>query len=474
MLGTLFGFTRNIHLAALIISYGLILFFLIIPFQSILLDAGMDGVSRIRFLLPIFFLVFVTGVWWLIKRLERPARITRILNLLALSTLILPLFQISSYLVNIIPSRVNQVAPVTPMSSTLLNTSDIKRFPDVYYIILDAHGRSDEIKEDFGYDNTQTLEQLTEMGFYIAQCSNANYPDATWQSMFAALNMKFFDHDQTRTQPPAKTINDGQYGIKNNEVLKKFESFGYEFIAFNTMYDFLNFTDADIYHDFVYFPGSNIRLLNKFESQLLKEIPIGSLINDDVSTQRIHYMNVWQVLRRLPQIPQGVSSPKFTYAHIMVPHFPYVFSPQGEYLAENQDEFTAQKYVDQVAFIDEQIIAIAEQIIENSPTPPIIIIQGDHGVPASSIQSESIGDRPGILNAYYLPGINYSESLYPTISPVNSFRLIFNLYFDGNMSLLPDDIYRDNLGSDKEHKNSNIPYDFIAYTPQDNCLAENR
>ncbi len=45
-----------------------------------------------------------------------------------------------------------------------------------------------------------------------------------------------------------------------------------------------------------------------------------------------------------------------------------------------------------------------------------------------------------ILNAYYLPGVD-KDILYPSITPVNSFRLIFNLYFDTNFELLPDENY---------------------------------
>jgi len=45
--------------------------------------------------------------------------------------------------------------------------------------------------------------------------------------------------------------------------------------------------------------------------------------------------------------------------------------------------------------------------------------------------------KTGILNAYYLPGAG-TRALYPTISPVNSFRVVFNAYFDTNLPLLPD------------------------------------
>jgi hypothetical protein len=45
-----------------------------------------------------------------------------------------------------------------------------------------------------------------------------------------------------------------------------------------------------------------------------------------------------------------------------------------------------------------------------------------------------------ILNAYYLPG-GKSAGLYPTISPVNSFRYVLNHYFGTKFPLLPDTCY---------------------------------
>ena len=61
----------------------------------------------------------------------------------------------------------------------------------------------------------------------------------------------------------------------------------------------------------------------------------------------------------------------------------------------------------------------------------------------------------GILNAFYLPGISM-DAISPTITPVNTFRLIFNLYFGTDFPLLPDKSY---IIKDMDH-----PYLFIDVT----------
>jgi hypothetical protein len=92
---------------------------------------------------------------------------------------------------------------------------------------------------------------------------------------------------------------------------------------------------------------------------------------------------------------------------------------------------------------------IVTQIQSQSKTPPIIIIQSDEGPfpMISEIDSkqswskatdEALQEKFPIINAYYFPHSSASAQLYPSISPVNSFRVLFNNYFGTSYQLLPD------------------------------------
>ncbi len=148
----------------------------------------------------------------------------------------------------------------------------------------------------------------------------------------------------------------------------------------------------------------------------------------------IHYAAIRHELDTLKNMPGLAGSPKFVFAHLVVPHPPYVFGPQGQYLP--QPETPAGDHVgypNAVAFIDTQIIQAVDAILAHSQTPPVIVIQGDHGPFLYSMPH----DHMKILNAYYLPGAN-NAPLTPSISPVNTFRVIFNTYFGQHYPLLED------------------------------------
>jgi hypothetical protein len=67
-----------------------------------------------------------------------------------------------------------------------------------------------------------------------------------------------------------------------------------------------------------------------------------------------------------------------------------------------------------------------------------------------------MAERFSIFNAYYLPGDGKS-ALYDTITPVNTFRIIFNEYFGATWERLEDKSF---------FATWNRPYEFIEFTPQ--------
>jgi hypothetical protein len=142
----------------------------------------------------------------------------------------------------------------------------------------------------------------------------------------------------------------------------------------------------------------------------------------------------------------------------MAPHPPFVFKADGSptpkpkgpfgfwdathYMAVGgTPESYKAGYTQQIQYVDREILAIVDELQAKSSTPPVIVIQGDHGsklgLDQESLEKTDIHECFGILNAYYVPdGIR--KDLYPTISPVNTFRALFSGLFGDRLPPLPD------------------------------------
>ena len=153
-------------------------------------------------------------------------------------------------------------------------------------------------------------------------------------------------------------------------------------------------------------------------------------------------LRVLSMIETLKEIPAREGS-YFVFAHFVIPHPPYSFGADGEWLEINvytaSYEEIARAYLNQVEYISREILAILDVIQQESDTPPIIIVQGDHGPPPDLTNDPAI--KMPILNAYYLPGVDPEQALYPSISPVNSFRVVLDRYFGANLPLLEDRSY---------------------------------
>jgi hypothetical protein len=107
-------------------------------------------------------------------------------------------------------------------------------------------------------------------------------------------------------------------------------------------------------------------------------------------------------------------------------------------------------------FLNPQIEQVIEKILSSSRVPPIIIIQGDHG-PAAYLnwskppRESDLRERMTILNAYLLPGVD-TQAISNSISPVNTFKVVFNEYFGTQYDLLPNESY---------YSSTRAPYRFM-------------
>jgi hypothetical protein len=382
------------------------------------------AIGRHRWLAPLWVLLAGLAIWVSTRKSVQLAAAIPWLNLLSALLLVFPLYQIVRFEV---VSRMEKSAAAVVAPADAASPSH-QPYPDIYYIILDAYGRTDEVKEVYHYDNTAFIDALTKRGFYVATCSQSNYA-YTVISLASSLNMDYLD------KFPAANDEQTAKLLQANAVRQFLRVQGYTIIAFETGYRFTQWEDANVYYS--YQPATN--LINDFELLFLQttllRLPLDNLKLSEISTQgEIKHNRIIHELEILKKLPNTVRSPKFVFAHFVVPHGPFVFGPNGEVVPPSKlnDPTYKNGYQNSVTFISNAILQAVDQLVANSKTPPIIVIQGDHGGTTWFRPDQ----RMKILNAYYLPGAG--NVLYPSISPVNTFRTIFNTYFNQSYPLLQD------------------------------------
>ena len=399
------------------------------------------ALARHRYLIPIYVILFGILLWYTSKKVKDVQGIVIVMNIVSIALLIFPVYRIISFTI----SNAYQEQSISEKSD-LVQLTPPSSLPDVYYIILDEYTRNDALQQDMYFDNSAFTNELEEMGFYIADCSMSNY-GYTLASLTSALNMDYLQN---------LNVEDGDNPwvlLKQSQTRRQLEEIGYRTVAFETGYDWSKLEDADI----LLRSNSGLNYLQTiypFELIFLRTTALLIPINLDLRILKAgdtagntirpleftyHINNVKYLLKELPNVPTIVG-PKFVFVHILVPHRSYIFDPEGNIqtdpgLYEGPDwtainyEYLRKGYTESIQFINNQMLEIIKLILERSETTPIIIMQGDHGLRDDN--------RNQILNTYYFPGQDYSD-LYPNITPVNSFRIVFNKYYKTDYPILDD------------------------------------
>ena len=444
-----YALTKDWQRSGLLLGFLLLLFFTYGHIHNFK-DTTVGGVNvfRHKYLLMIWSIFGIVGIIF-IRRIKDLKPYTVFANSMSVILLLFPFVNIVRFVIE--EKAHGSMAATQTSSSFELSMADPA--PDVYFIVLDAYGRADILQNLFGLDNSEFVHELEDLGFYVVNCSQSNYA-RTQLSIASTLNM-----DYIQNLVPDLYAEDVQYWVPplllHSRVRNMFESLGYKTVAFYNGYPRVHWDDADYFLQPEERSSLLVRLdakLTSFEEMFLNTTLVSIIIDSQagtrVSSNPSRRDADLYMLETLPKIPNLVG-PKLIYAHLMLPHPPFVFGPNGEEVTigvigddlndvqEYQDEASRIGYRDQLIYTNSRIIPVLREIIENSPTPPIIVLESDHGPTGYG----GAINRMGNFMAYYFPDRNVANLAYPSITPVNSFRLVLDEYFGGKFPLLDDISY---------------------------------
>lgn len=319
---------------------------------------------------------------------------------------------------------------------------------DIYYIVPDRYGRADTLREQFGFDNTPFLSFLEERGFQVADRSLANYPK-TAHSLAASLNMTYLDHLAQQAGPASDDWRHVHALMDDHRVGRFLTEAGYRYVHVGSWF---GPTSTSARADVTYRYDTSSEFTTVLARTTLLTA-VGSTLGLGEEEARSFFRNntLFQLdrLERLAAHRDGV--PTFVFAHLTIPHEPYVFGPDGSFPSEEEVSGRSREdnYARQLRYLNGRLRRLVEYLLAGpDEDDPIIVIQADEGphpkrywpiqdhyVWPEASEAE-LRRKLGILNAYYLPGTDVEVA--ESITPVNSFRTIFDAYFGTRLGRLPD------------------------------------
>lgn len=430
--------------SAALASWGLLLFFSYGHWSTVLREwPMMASAIQERHVALLWVSLLVLGVISIARRADF-GRLTLVLNRVAVCLLILPVAWA-------VPFAAPRWVYATPIPSPLVPRETFgraSRGPDIYYIILDGYARADVLQEVFHHDNTPFLKQLTKRGFRVLTKSRSNYP-TTQLSLSSSLNGALLDELLPRADPSSADAQPFVALREKNRVGSFLKDRGYTIVSFN----------QEIQVDRYLIPPWRFR---HFHEVLYGLTPLPRLTYQmrmplaDFQYE-LHRRDLLHIFRELPETA-SLDHPLFVFAHIIAPHPPFVFGRHGEkrnppavFSWDDGTGFPIQNlayrmegYIDQLEFVNQKTLEAIDGILASSPKPPVVILQSDHGSAlrwdAKSLERTDLKERLSILNAIYLPP-GEGVPFYDEMTPVNTFRLLFNHFFGTKLELLKDRSY---------------------------------
>jgi hypothetical protein len=388
----------------------------------------------------------------------------RFVRALVLILLAFPMVSLTSTLLG------RNAAPATPpprLDGARAGGGDAAR--DIYLIVLDKYSGSSALLASHGFDNGGFESALRDRGFLVPASSRSNYPH-TWMSLASMLNWTFMEELlEASPDPPIRTLH---RAVEDNRAWRFLRDRGYEFVFVPSTFPVTRrneFADRIVPE-----AGAVTRSvgMNVHHAWLVSTVvpPLHGLLARSTAFEptrgaRFPYAveTAAEIEAKLAAIAglAGEPGPRFVFAHLLVPHEPYIFEadcrhrepywPPTDYVVDQAPIRRA--YIAQIRCVNSMLLTLVDRILEASATEPIILLQSDHGhgmmavnplvgeqLPLDRLDPVQVAERTSAFAAYRLPD-GGGSAVYEGITPVNILPSVFNYYFDASIPLREDAIF---------------------------------
>lgn len=369
-------------------------------------------------------------------------------------------------LVQIVPYQLTNTASTStsPQDVGYATTTDAPK-RDVYWFIFDRYGSDRALDLLYGIDNDLT-PWLREQGFTVLDNAHPNYVKtslsvATTNQMTHILDMPGVPGPDENSQAFLTSM------IKTSAVAQQFKALGYRYINIGSWWTPSRSSPlADV--------NLHTPAPDEFTSSLIESSALPAIVRaagaGTVNPRTRHWENNQYGLAAVGAV-KDEPGPKYVFTHILLPHPPYVHAQDGHFLTaeemEGRDGETL--FRDQLTYANSRIREIIGSLLAlPEDRRPIIILQADEGPETpeyratrkttwdwQAASTEDLEIKFGIMNAWYVPG-DRQVGLYPELTSINTFPLLFRDYFGLDYTLREDRVFAS--------AKYNRPYDLVEVT----------
>ena len=334
--------------------------------------------------------------------------------------------------------------------------------PDMYLIVVDGYANAGVLRERYGFDNRAFEDSLRHLGFVIPTVVHSNYVH-TLLSIPSLLNASHLLDLRNDPGPASTDPTVPNYLVAHSRTVRFLAAQGYEYVFFPSHWweATRHAPEADV--EFKAWP--QFRLLREMtRTELRRTLQRGSVLGQFKHDYEIDADYLKRTLAGLSHVPAR-PRPTFTFAHLIDPHRPYLLDHQcrpAPMATREAPGESGPRYLDQIGCLNGFLLDLITTLLRDSPEPPVILIQGDHGSnslrytedPAAATNPMAARERLGAFGAYYLPRGGAKE-FGDSVTVVNVLGNVLRFYLGADLPREPDDMY---------HSLERLPYQLRRVT----------
>ena len=311
------------------------------------------------------------------------------------------------------------------------------QFP-IFWMVFDAYGRDDVLKQEFNFDNSSFLSDLENRGFsiYGDAISNSSGTIFVLPAIMELENFGTLDRNSLHALIDRKSMM--HWRFEESALVSILSQIGYR----------------------------GVELSSERSPQLISK-PFPMFYYEKTGLSALHpSMQLWRKYTRFGLIEnmeetatQAINNDVVVFSYNLPPHPPYYFDEYGTFLdppilrpvqkIRPNRYAQKEKYISQLKFVNSQILTTVDKIIANAKVDPLIIVMSDHG-PASNgneaaIQMEPeerwFNERIPILKAVRIPESCDISEFDKSSNSWNTFNVVLNGCFNASLPIHSDDVW---------------------------------